>query len=108
MKMQKLSLLQPKHLPQSAALIEEHLLLAGSVIADDPLIQTHGDKQQLVSGREAQPAGWSLVSAFEGVLGFLSVGVPQNHCATVRHTAHQGLLHRRVSQILDRLHNTTT
>lgn len=59
------------------------LHLAGGVIADDLLVQAHGDKEQVVGRREGQARGGGLVGSIKHVQLLLSVGVPQDHRAAI-------------------------
>lgn len=59
------------------------LHLAGGVVADDLLVQAHGDKEQVVGWGEGQARGGGLVGSIKYVQLFLSVGVPQDHRATI-------------------------
>lgn len=79
------------------------LHLAGRVVADDLLVQTGTDHQQLTGRRKSQARRWGFVSTVKHVELLLGVRVPQDHRATVRNTAQQGALQRGQPQVVDGL-----
>ena len=87
----------------TAVFVTSVLHLAGRVVADDLLVQTDADHQQLADGGEGEAGARGLVGALEHVKLLLGVGVPQDHGAAVRDAAQQGALQRGQPQVVDRL-----
>ena len=84
------------------------LHLAGRVVADDLLVETSGDEEQVAGGGEGQARARGLVGPVEHMQLLLGVGVPEGHGPTVRHAAQQGALQRGQTQVMDGLEETQT
>ena len=76
---------------------------ADCVVADDLLVETNADHEQLAGRREDQTRAGSFVATVKDVNLSLCVDVPQDHGATVRNAAQQGTLHWRQPQVMDGL-----
>lgn len=79
------------------------LHLAGCVVADDLLVKTDADNQQLTGRGESQARSRGFVSTVKNMELLLGVGVPQDHSAAVRNTAQQRALQHRQPQVVDGL-----
>lgn len=79
------------------------LHFAAGVVADDLLVQTDADHQQLTGRREGQAAAGGLVGAVEDMQLLLRVGVPEDHGAAVRYAAQQGALQHGQPEVMDGL-----